>query len=65
MEGASTEAEPALCELADGVANVLVPDRVHALRATGNGVVAVQGAAALVELARRAGLSEELGFIWG
>lgn len=45
--------EPGLCVLADGVALVVDESRADQLRCGGNGVVAIQGAAAFVELVRR------------
>jgi len=47
------EAESDLRELAPGMADMVVHERADALRAVGNGVVAVQGAAILRELIRR------------
>lgn len=49
--------ERAFCRASDGLADHL--DRVDRLRACGNGVVPVQAALALVELARRAGIEGE------
>ncbi len=48
------EAESCLRRVADGLASPL-DQRIDRLRACGNGVVAIQGAAALIELVRRAG----------
>lgn len=50
------EAEPALCNLADGMANLLAHERTAALRGAGNGVVSLEAAVAFTILARRAGL---------
>ncbi|QNI37508.1 DNA cytosine methyltransferase [Edaphobacter albus] len=52
---AQAEAESIVCGVADGVANPL-DQRIDRLRACGNGVVAIQGAAAFIELVRRASL---------
>lgn len=48
-----TEAESTLRHVADGLATMVVHERADALRAVGNGVVVVQGAAILRELLRR------------
>jgi len=48
------EIESPLCHCTDGLANLVVQQRTDALRAAGNGVVALQGAVAFVELVRRA-----------
>lgn len=50
--------KPGFRVLADGVALVVDAARADQLRCVGNGVVAIQGAAAFVELLRRAGLIE-------
>ena len=47
------EAESALRDVADGLASLVVNQRTDALRAAGNGVVALQGALAFRLLARR------------
>ena len=47
------EIESALRGVDDELANLVVQQRTDALRAAGNGVVALQGAAAFVELVRR------------
>ena len=47
------EAEQSFRLLADGLAAILARRRTDALRAAGNGVVALQGAVAFVELVRR------------
>jgi hypothetical protein len=46
--------EPGFCLLADGLALVVDEARADQLRCSGNGVVALQSAAAFVVLARRA-----------
>lgn len=46
--------EPGLCVLAAGMALVVDESRADQLRCGGNGVVAIQGAAAFIELVRRA-----------
>ena len=46
-------AEPGLCVVVDGLAYPLDSDRTDALRAAGNGVVALQAAVAFTELFRR------------
>jgi len=48
------ETESALRGVDDELANLVVQQRTDALRAAGNGVVALQGAVAFVELVRRA-----------
>jgi len=53
--------EPGFRLMADGMAVVLDESRADALRCAGNGVVAIQGAVAFVELARRAGLARRVG----
>ena len=50
---AQAEVEQHFRQLADGLADLLVSSRADALRACGNGVVAIQGAAMLRELIRR------------
>ena len=47
------EAESSICHGPDGLAAVLARRRTDALRAAGNGCVALQGAVAFVELVRR------------
>lgn len=47
------EIESALCDAPDGLADILVRNRTDALRACGNGVVALQGAFALAVLLGR------------
>jgi len=47
------EIESPLCHCTDGLANLVVQQRTDALRAAGNGVVALCGAVAFVELVRR------------
>lgn len=47
------EIESALCDCPDRLADLVVSQRTDALRACGNGVVALQGAIAFVELMRR------------
>jgi len=47
------EIESALCNVPDELARLVVSQRTDALRAAGNGVVALQGAVAFVELVRR------------
>jgi hypothetical protein len=52
------EAERLIRDLAPGMAATLAGSRTDQLRACGNGVVAIQGAAAFIELARRAGIND-------
>lgn len=51
--------QPGVHGAVDGVAVVVDASRTDSLRAIGNGVVAVQGAAAFIELSRRAGIDWE------
>lgn len=51
------EAESDICDMADGLAALLGDERTDALRAVGNGVVALQCSLALVLLAERAGIT--------
>lgn len=53
--------EPGVRLFVDDVAVVVDAARADQLRAAGNGVVAIQGAAALILLAQRAGIADELG----
>ena len=45
--------EPGVCGIADGVPVVVDASRTDSLRALGNAVLGIQGAAAFIELARR------------
>lgn len=53
--------EPGVRSSSDELAVVVDAARADQLRTAGNGVVAVQGAAAFILLAQRAGVADELG----
>lgn len=55
-EALAAAAEPVLRGISHGLAAGMDATRAHRLRACGNGVVAAQAAAAVVELVRRAGI---------